>query len=548
MSAVSYKIKGGDYENDGAASRRVKEQLKKIGADPAVVRRAMVAAYEAEMNVVIHAHQGELRASLHDGQLDVEVVDEGPGIPDVDVAMTPGFSTASAEARELGFGAGMGLPNIKKNSDRFEIESTQGKGTRVRFSIFLRPQALYGLGQHSVRVAAQQCNECLACTRVCPTHALRVFRGKPQILDYLCVDCAACIGACLTGTLMLEGTQPPAGQQTDEASRVLRPSAEAVLIVPTPCLVQFGAGIAPERVLTELAALGYGEVRVTDPWEAALRAAVVYYANATCSQRVSPVISPVCPAVVNLIETKFPLLIPNIAPFLSGMEAALTNLGGKRPVAVVLCPCQRTALLSGEAAADSQVAKPEIISPSMLRSALMPPLQARGGSPRELQPSPSEGEAGVLQVAGLHHVLKMLEAVEDGLVGDVAVLELFACDGGCFGSPLLIEDASIARYRWRQMQRLPGEAEAVRRPRAYSPRRGLRLDAEMAKAITKLGKINRLVRSLPGSDCGICGAPTCAALAEDIILGRATRSACLRQRQVADRADANTTGDQEKAK
>ena len=105
MSAVSYKIKGGDYENDGAASRRVKEQLKKIGADPAVVRRAMVAAYEAEMNVVIHAHQGELRASLHDGQLDVEVVDEGPGIPDVDVAMTPGFSTASAEARELGFGA-----------------------------------------------------------------------------------------------------------------------------------------------------------------------------------------------------------------------------------------------------------------------------------------------------------------------------------------------------------------------------------------------------------------------------------------------------------
>jgi serine/threonine-protein kinase RsbT len=551
MSVVSYKIKGGDFQNDGAASRCVKEQLKKVGADPAVVRRAMVAAYEAEMNVVIHAYRGELRAALHSGQLDVEVIDEGPGIPDINMAMTPGFSTASAEARDLGFGAGMGLPNIKKNSDQFEIESTPGKGTRIRFSIFLRPQALYGLGRHSVHVAPDKCNECLACIRVCPTQALRAFRGKPQILDYLCIDCAACIGACPAGALTLEGSTASATGRSGDGASMPAPAADAVLIVPTPCLVQCGAGIAPERMLAELESLGFGGVRVTDPWDAALRAAVVYYANATREQRIpsgSPVISPVCPAIVNLIETRFPLLLANIAPFLSGMEAAHTNLGGKRPISVALCPCHRTVLLSGEIAGDS-APKPEIIVPATLQSAVMSRLQPRREVPCASQPSPVEIEPGVLQVTGFGHALRVLEAMEDGLLGDVAVLELFACDGGCFGSPLLSEDASVAQYRWGQMrEQLSHDAEAVRRAKAYSPRRGLRLDAEMTRAITKLGKINRLARSLPGSDCGICGAPTCACLAEDIVLGRATRRACLRQQQTDDRGDAGAAGDQEKAK
>ncbi|HVP11989.1 MAG TPA: [Fe-Fe] hydrogenase large subunit C-terminal domain-containing protein [Phycisphaerae bacterium] len=550
MSVVSYKIKGGDFENDGAASRCVKEQLKKVGADPAVVRRAMVAAYEAEMNVVIHACQGELRASLHDGQLDVDVVDEGPGIPDIEVAMTPGFSTASAEARQLGFGAGMGLPNIKKNSDRFAIESTVGKGTRISFTIMLKPQALYGSGQHAVHVVAQNCNECLACIRVCPTQALRVFRGKPQILDYLCIDCAACIGACPTGALILDGMPAVTDQGADSAEVALRPSTDTVLIIPTPCLVQCGAGVTPEQVLSELAAMGFTDVRVTDPWEAALRASVVEYAALTPGQRVpagAPVISPVCPAIVNLIETGFPLLIPNIAPFLSGMEAAHTNLDAKRPMSVVLCPCQRTALLSGGPTANSAVAKPQIIVPSTLRAAVMPRLQGHGELVEPRAPL-AEAERSVLQVSGLRNVLKILEAVEDGLAGDVAVLELYACQGGCFGSPLLGVEASLAAYRWNRSRTRPqSRAEAVRRGRAYSPRRGLRLDADMTKAIAKLGKINKLTRGLPCSNCGICGAPTCAALAEDIILGRATREACLRQQQNADRRNTGTTGDQEKA-
>src|ERR1017187_10527785 len=104
MEHLAYDIQSGDFGGAGAASR----DLKRIDAESNAVRRAMIAAYEAEMNVVIHTKGGRLKATVSDGQLDVDVVDRGPGIPDVPQAMREGFSTASSEARALGFGAGMG--------------------------------------------------------------------------------------------------------------------------------------------------------------------------------------------------------------------------------------------------------------------------------------------------------------------------------------------------------------------------------------------------------------------------------------------------------
>jgi anti-sigma regulatory factor (Ser/Thr protein kinase)/Na+-translocating ferredoxin:NAD+ oxidoreductase RNF subunit RnfB len=516
MTTASYVIAGGDYERGGAASRSVKEQLKKVGADPAVVRRAMVAAYEAEMNVVIHAYRGELRAVLEDGQLDVEVIDEGPGIADVDQAMREGFSTAPAAARELGFGAGMGLPNIRRNSDRFAIESIVGKGTRVRFGIKLKPQALYGSGRHSLHVAAETCRASFRCVSACPTQAMRVFRGRPEVLDYLCVDCAACIAACPSGALRMAGDD---GEFT--------PSLGTVLVVPTACLVQFGAGVEPNRVLAELTKLGFAEVVVGEAWDVALRDAVV--AHATGHSEAVPVISPACPAVVNLIETRFPSLIRHLAPYVSAFEAIHTNLEDKSGVFVVTCPCQRTTLVHRETDR-----KPSIVLPVKLRAMIMPRLvhggeATQGDSRRMHRPEASESSA-VLRITGWPHVMRILEGIEDGLVGDIGVVEPWACDEGCFGSPLLAEDAVLARRRWVQAGTafgMPGKA--VRRTRPFTPRPGLRLDNDMVKAIGKLAKIDKLKGNLPGSDCGMCGAPTCAALAEDIVLGRAELDACVRR-------------------
>lgn len=118
-------------------STQVKEILKEIGVDASTVRRAAIAAYEAEMNVVMYARKGEMSLSLTPSKIRMRVKDEGPGIEDIELAMQEGYSTATDEMREMGFGAGMGLPNIKKNADEFKVSSTPGKGTLLDITFYL---------------------------------------------------------------------------------------------------------------------------------------------------------------------------------------------------------------------------------------------------------------------------------------------------------------------------------------------------------------------------------------------------------------------------
>ncbi|UCE42637.1 MAG: ATP-binding protein [Candidatus Aminicenantes bacterium] len=126
-----FKIKGGDFSNAGRTSTSIKEILKEIGIDPSIVIRASIAVYEAEMNVVMYANKGMVTLNITPVKLHLKLEDEGQGIADIDQAMKEGFSTATHEMREMGFGAGMGLPNIKKNADRFKIASRLGEGTTL---------------------------------------------------------------------------------------------------------------------------------------------------------------------------------------------------------------------------------------------------------------------------------------------------------------------------------------------------------------------------------------------------------------------------------
>jgi CBS domain-containing protein/anti-sigma regulatory factor (Ser/Thr protein kinase) len=133
---LRYRIQAKDFKNGGQASSRIKHALERLGGSPEILRRVAISAYEAEMNLIIHTDAGgELITEMRPDQIIMRVVDQGPGIADLEQALRPGFSTAPAWIQELGFGAGMGLANIKKCADLFKIESTPGKGTQLEIII-----------------------------------------------------------------------------------------------------------------------------------------------------------------------------------------------------------------------------------------------------------------------------------------------------------------------------------------------------------------------------------------------------------------------------
>ena len=135
MLNLHFVIDGDDFTTAGEASTAVKMKLKKLGIAPDVVRKVSIAMYEAEINTVIHGGGGEADVTIGSDKIIIVFTDHGKGIPDIDLAMQEGFSTAPEEVRNLGFGAGMGLPNIKKYSDDLHIESEVGKGTTLTITI-----------------------------------------------------------------------------------------------------------------------------------------------------------------------------------------------------------------------------------------------------------------------------------------------------------------------------------------------------------------------------------------------------------------------------
>ena len=132
---LTFKISGDDFIHAGEASSGTKKALARLGVQATVVKRAAIAMYEAELNAVIHAGGGTADVAIYPAHVCISVKDEGPGIPDVDLAMQEGWSTAPDIAREMGFGAGMGLPNIKKQVDLLSIETAPGQGTTVHIVI-----------------------------------------------------------------------------------------------------------------------------------------------------------------------------------------------------------------------------------------------------------------------------------------------------------------------------------------------------------------------------------------------------------------------------
>ncbi len=130
-----FDVDGENFTSAGEASIAMKKNLRMIGLPPDIIRKVAIAMYEGEINMVIHAGGGKATVTVFPDKIEIIFEDSGPGIPDIDLAMQEGFSTASENIRSLGFGAGMGLPNMKKNSDTMVIESTLGVGTKITLTV-----------------------------------------------------------------------------------------------------------------------------------------------------------------------------------------------------------------------------------------------------------------------------------------------------------------------------------------------------------------------------------------------------------------------------
>ncbi|SMC83528.1 ATP-binding protein [Sporomusa malonica] len=133
---LEFILEGGNFDSAGEASSKIKRTLQQLGVRPDIIRRIAISAYEAEMNVIIHAYSGTIRAEIFSERTELSVNDEGPGIPDVELAMREGYSTAPDHIREMGFGAGMGLPNMVRCTDKFDIKTTRGIGTNLSLIIY----------------------------------------------------------------------------------------------------------------------------------------------------------------------------------------------------------------------------------------------------------------------------------------------------------------------------------------------------------------------------------------------------------------------------
>ncbi|KUK11993.1 MAG: 4Fe-4S ferredoxin iron-sulfur binding domain-containing protein [Moorella sp. 60_41] len=402
---------------------------------------------------------------------------------------------------------------------------------------------------HSVRLERDKCKGCTNCIKRCPTEAIRVREGKARIMEERCIDCGECIRICPNHAKVAVG---------DGLERLREFSYTVALPAPS-FYSQFSVPGGISQILGALLGVGFHGV-----FEVALAAEVITWATRRFLQEYRgprPLISAACPAVVSLIQVRFPALIDQLSPVeppvnvaarLAREEAVKTTGLPAEDIGIFFlspCPAKITALrqaaAQGERLVDGVIPLVDVFGPcreALKGAGKVPPRsgQAGAGWGRSGGENAALGEGRLLEVDGIHHVIGVLEAVEKGELEQFDYLELQACPGGCVGGALMVRNPFEARQELAFLTRdLPvhpldeGELEALAarggwqsrlRPR---PRAALRLDEDIASALVKMQQLEETARLLPGLDCGACGSPNCRALAEDIVRGQAVDTDCI---------------------
>lgn len=402
---------------------------------------------------------------------------------------------------------------------------------------------------HSVFLDEEKCKGCTHCIRRCPTEAIRVKSGKARIDEERCTDCGECIRTCPNHAKYA---------QTDPLEVIERFPYRIAL--PAPAFyAQFKFTIPLGKVLNGLLRLGFHEVFEVARGAEILAAEIVRFLER--KDLVLPVISSACPAVVRLVEVKFPSLLENLLPLDSplGVAAKIARLGamkkGYRPEEVGVffitpCPAKVTEVRqSGEGLGriDGAISIASVYARLVNELHLvedMPDLQIAGfkgiGWARSGGEQESLGEGEYMAVDGIHNVISVFEKIEVGELKGVVYCEAQACVGGCVGGVLAVQNPFIAKVNVNHLMKKYSvfrpwkeeEMDAWRRAgvfsreRAYEAKEVMKLDRDFQKAMEKYQRIEHLLERLPGLDCGACGSPTCRALAEDIVQGKAEEVDC----------------------
>ncbi len=392
---------------------------------------------------------------------------------------------------------------------------------------------------HSVTLDTQKCKGCTTCIRYCPTEAIRVRKGKAYILDERCIDCGECIRVCPNGAK--KAVYDPLSAIEQFAVRVA---------IPAPTLYgQFDEHFSVNRILGALLKIGF-----TDIFEVARAAELVSDETASFISKAGPGpwISSACPAVVKLLQLRFPSLLDRLVPVVSPMEAAARIVKerlypGRNDVGVFfISPCAAKVTVSrnpqgvASSAVDGVIAIKDVYLP--IRNVL-PYVQERPiatASAKGMAWAHIEGESEALalpkaiSVAGIHDIIGVFEALENGKMKDISFIEALACPAGCVGGPLTVENPYIARARIRALEKHPQEnhtKETENIELAFSSvlkaSSGLRLSPDRVKAMLIFEEAEIILESLPGLDCGSCGAPSCRAFAEDVAKGDVALTACI---------------------
>lgn len=411
---------------------------------------------------------------------------------------------------------------------------------------------------HAVRLIQDKCKGCVNCIKHCPTEAIRVRGGKAEILELRCIDCGECIRVC-------PNHAKTAIADTTEMLKDYR----VRVALPAPALYgQFDDRVTPQEIINGLIDIGFDDV-----FEVAVAAdlvAVQVRRELEKDSGVRPLVSSSCPAVVRLIQVRFPNLIDHIVPVVSPMRLAaqLARKEAARRFKVAedeiglffLSPCPGKVAAIREPtgfqtrAVDAAIPIAEIIGP--LQKAIRDgradprPRAKQKASPLGIGWARAGGENQAvahgrqISVDGVHNVIDVFEDIERGKLSHLDYVEALACTGGCVGGVLTVENSFIARRRIRILTEPPadGKRRARRSPESMvdaledrifrhekpiEPRPAMALSDDMKEAIRRMERMESILEDLPGLDCGSCGAPTCHAMAEDIVRGHGVETDCV---------------------